>query len=139
MTSKHTVGVKLAAVAVLLVCGVAIVRSEGRVLTPLKLNTQSSTYDQKKVVVRAWLDYGFERRHLLQFSPSERPGSTEDVNDPSCTSIEVPARLASAARKLNHSYVLVSGVFFADLAGERVFLGLCNKSGVRASSIKAAS
>jgi hypothetical protein len=121
----------------LLVGAIPTALPSARFLTPLALNEKPAANDQKQVTVKAWLDYGFERRDLLEAAPSgRRPHIDDDPYDPTCTSIEVAARLVAVAKKLNHSYVLVSGVFFADLAGDRVFLGLCSKGGIRAMSIK---
>jgi hypothetical protein len=108
-------------------------------LTPMELNKDLSGYDHKTVVVKGWLDYGFEERHLFQ-SPLTKDESEGNApaRDPRCTSIEVPETLRATATRLNHQYVLVEGLFLADIAGERVFLGLCNETDVQAKSIRSA-
>lgn len=133
--NKHWLGFGWLLSAATLLMGCMVSRSAQNYLEPLELNKSPQSYDHKRVVVRGWLDYGFEKRFLLQ---SESPKESSEVNDPSCTSIEVPETLRSAAMRLNHQYVLIEGVFLSDLADERVFSGLCNKTGVQVESIKPA-
>jgi len=130
------IGCLFSAAALLLGCMATASRGAQDYVGPLELNKNPPSYDHKRVVVKGWLDYGFEKRFLFQ---SASPEQSNDVNDPSCTSIEVPETLRATATKLNHQYVLIQGLFLSDLAGERVFLGLCNKTGVQVESIKSAS
>ena len=129
----------LLSMAILMGCAMAGGSGAETYLTPIELNKNPSAYDHKHVVVKGWLEYGFEQRHLFQsvITKEESEGKAP-VDDPACTSIEVPETLRSRATKLNHRYVLIEGLFLSDLAGERVFLGLCSTTGIQVESIKPA-
>lgn len=105
-------------------------------LTPSELNHSPQSYEGRVVVVRGWLDYGFEKRHLFQSSRSKNsPEMNQNADDHTCVSIEVAERLRARATYLNHRYVIVKGVFRSDLARGRVFLGLCNSAGIEVDTI----
>lgn len=121
-----------------LVLGLAFLgcASAAESLTPSELSRSPQSYDGKAVVVRGWLDYGFEKRHLFQRSqPENGPAIDRNVADHACISIEVAERLRATATRLNHRYVIMKGVFRSDLAGDRVFLGLCNSAGIEVDTI----
>lgn len=82
------------------------------------------------MVVRGWLDFGFEKRHLLQHEDSKSGG-----DDNICTSVEIAKRLHARATRLNHRYVIVTGTFRSDLARGDLFLGLCNFAGIQVDAI----
>jgi hypothetical protein len=101
--------------------------------TPHELTVNPRKYDGQRVVAIGWVDFGFEKRFLLQ-SKSEI-GRRATVGDTNCVSIEVPTTLYRQIERLNHSRVLVVGVFRADLAGDRLFFGLCSDSGIQIEQI----
>ncbi len=104
------------------------------ILTPSALDHDPASREGKVVVVRGWLDYGFEKRHLFQ-----RADDASGANSGVCISIEVAERLRATATRLNHHYVLVKGTFRSDIARDRVFLGLCNSAGIEVVAINPAS
>jgi hypothetical protein len=100
-------------------------------LLPSELNLQAGQLDGKPVIAFGWLEYGFEKRFLFDNDKAR----TAAVYEPKCVSIEVPQSMRSEFEALNHRYVIIRGQFLADLAQDRVFLGLCNRTGIRVESI----
>lgn len=100
-------------------------------VTPHQLLEAAQTYDGSAVTVRGWLRIAPERRHLLELEPEIPPPSGQ-----ACITVELDTNARAAALAVNDSYVLVEGVFYEDLAKDRVFLGMCHPSGVKVSSVR---
>ena len=100
-------------------------------MAPHQLLGDPSQYDRSPVVVRGWLRIGPERRHLLEMEPVYPPPPGQ-----ACITVELDSEIRPEALRLNDSFVLVEGIFYADLANDRVFHGMCHDSGLKVSKLK---
>jgi hypothetical protein len=100
------------------------------IASPAILLRDGQKFDGKRIAVKGWLDFGFERRHLFELSNRGKPEAQP------CISVEIDSSVRSSAEELNHTSVLVEGVFTTDLAHGRIFFGLCSDGGIQVSSIK---
>ena len=124
-------------IVLLLACAPTSPASNSR-LTPSAVNTDADQYDGKMVEVYGWVDYGFERRYLLDEEPDEESSAgrlSPSGYDITCVSVEVPEALREKFEHLNRSFVVVRGIFRSDIAGAGIFLGLCNATGLEVASV----
>jgi hypothetical protein len=53
-----------------------------------------------------------------------------------CIAVELDSAVRPEALRLNDSFVLVEGIFYADLANDRVLLGMCQDSGLKVTKLE---
>lgn len=102
--------------------------------TPFDINRNPGAYEHRRITVVGWLNYGFERRHLIAINSAGNSPEAPAVEG-DCISVEVPEAMRARATALRGSNVAVTGVFYADLAGHSVAFGFCSLSGLRVEAI----
>lgn len=117
-------------VLVLSLCSCATHLTDGSV-SPSAANQRKVELDGHPIAVRGYLIHEPEAYALW-----DSPSAMKNGDASKCVSILYPANLRESIASHNRTMVIIHGVFHRNITSEnRIYLGLCNYTGVEVSQI----
>lgn len=132
---KHMIALMLVALVALVAltsCAHEVPQSGGALLSPGELNKQKAALDGQVVTLRGYLIHEPEAYAVWDSREAMDNGDASR-----CISLLYPAHLRDRIVRANRNIVVLKGVFHRNVtATNKVYLGLCNYTGILVAEIR---